>query len=81
MITIMFTIIAIYIAYKILRLLLKVFVTGVALIIYALIIYIWAGVFVVVLFNPIVFILAFLVIMGCGVINIVRSSQPIRLLR
>ena len=81
-ITIMLTIITIVIAYKILRLLLKVFVTGAALIIYALIIYIWAGIFVAVLFNPIIFILAFLVIMGCGVTSIMRSSRPqLRILR
>lgn len=81
MITFMLAIIAIYIAYKILRILLKVFVTGAALIIYALIIYLWAGIFVAVLFNPIVFVLAFLVIMGCGLTSIMKSSGPSRLLR
>lgn len=82
MIELMLGIIAIVIAYKILRLLLKVFVTGAALIIYALIIYIWAGIFVAVLFNPVVFVLAFLVIMGCGVTSVLRSSRPqLRILR
>lgn len=82
MIELMLGIIAIVIAYKILRLLLKVFVTGAALIIYALIIYIWAGIFVAVLFNPVVFVLVFLVIMGCGVTSVLRSSRPqLRILR
>jgi len=76
MIEIMLAIIAIVIAVKVLKILLKVFVTGAALIIYAAIIYIWAGFFLVILFNPVVFILAFLVIMGCGLTSIIRSSQP-----